>query len=217
MKIYKATVVDELGKFYGELLEQIEEFGSIAEHLSALSTRMWEGVKQGNKWVFAEISNYHPQHLGKQIDVLKNIELTEEDCKFTVAREYGYRRWSEVLHQNLKYNADFEHTITAMLNGKFNEVKEHIAKNPSLINQKSLYGHKATLLHYAVSNGFEIWRQIVPQNLPEIVVYLIENGANTRAKMKVYGGEYMASELLQSSAHPKEAGIMKELIGAFNT
>jgi hypothetical protein len=57
----------------------------------------------------------------------------------------------------------------------------------------------------------EIWRQQVPLNLPETVSYLLEEGANPGAKMKVYGGEYTAAELLLSSLHPRNAGIFEEL------
>ncbi len=69
---------------------------------------------------------------------------------------------------------DFEETVDALLSGDFKKFQEHIARQPSLARQHSRYGHGATLLHYAVSNGVELWRQQVPLNLPEMVRYLLE-------------------------------------------
>jgi len=44
-----------------------------------------------------------------------------------------------------------------------------------------------------------------------MVSYLLEKGVDPGAKMKVYGGEYTAAELLLSSLHPRNAGIFEEL------
>jgi len=215
MKIYTPKVVQELEKFYGDLLNDIESFSSIKEHLSALAARMWEGVQTKNPAILSEISNYHWSHLGKSTAILTSIGLNEEDCKQTIANEYGFRRWTEVMHMDNPYNLEFEYAINDMLAGNLEMVKNRISKNKGLVNKKSYYGHRATLLHYAASNGVELWRQKVPLNLPEIVAYLIEQGINKKAKMKVYGGEYAAGELLLSSAHPRDAGLMDELIVLF--
>ena len=211
MEVYKHKTLEDLEEFYGDLLVNIDHYTSIKDHLRALSFRMWEGVKSKNDAIFNEISNYHWKHLGKSASTLLAAELTEEDCKQTIANEYGFRRWTEVEHMNSPYNKTFESVVNTMLNGDLAKVKIYISDNIGLVNQKSQYGHKATLLHYAASNGVEIWRQRVPLKLPEIVSYLIEQGANKNAKMKVYGGEYTAAELLPSSAHPKEAGVASEL------
>lgn len=211
MEVYKPGTVTELEAFYGDLLTKIDGYSSIKDHLSDLAVRMWEGVLTKNEAVFKEISNYHWAHLGKSVENLIAAKLTLDDCKKAIANEYGFRRWTEVQHINNRYNVVFENTVNAMLEGDSETVKKNISEKEGLVNIKSLYGHKATLLHYATSNGVELWRQKVPMNLPEIVDYLIQQGANKKAKMKVYGGEYTAAELLPSSAHPYDAGIMNEL------
>jgi len=211
MKVYKPKTVVDLELFYGDLLLKVADYTSISDHLSVLSARMWEGVQENNGAVLNEISNYHWKHLGKNKAMLLAAKLTEEDCRQCIANEYGFRRWTEVEHISSPYHMAFEAVINAMLEGNFDSVKSMISENNSLVNSKSPYGHKATLLHYAVSNGVELWRQKVPLNLPEIVGYLIAQGANRMAKMLVYGGEYTAAELLPSSAHPVNAGISKEL------
>ncbi len=216
MKIYKSKVVQELEVFYGELLYEIGQFSTIRDHMSALASRMWEGVRAENEAVFIEISNYHWDHLGKSPKVLAGTNLSEESCKQTIANEFGFRRWSEVQHLDFPYNYKFESTVNLFLEGNFVELKAAINEQEELLNHKSDYGHKATLLHYAASNGVELWRQKVPLNISEMVAFLIEKGINTKAKMKVYNGEYKAAELLLSSAHPRDAGVLKALRKNFN-
>ncbi|WP_273568269.1 hypothetical protein [Maribacter halichondriae] len=211
MEVYKHRILVELERFYGDLLINIEDYSAIKDHLSALASRMWAGVQAENKAVLSEISNYHWSHLGKSTTILASFGLTEEDCKQTIANEYGFRRWTEVMHMDNAYNLEFEYTVNDMLAGNMEIVKNRISKNKGLVNKKSYYGHRATLLHYAASNGVELWRQKVPLNLPEIVAYLIEMGINKKAKMKVYGVEYTAGELLLSSAHPYDAGLIDVL------
>lgn len=211
MKIYKPQLVQDLEQFYGDLLFEVKDYPSIKDHLEALASKMWVGVQEKNSAIFREISNYHWDHLGRNITALSKMALGLEDCKAAIANEYGFRRWTEVEHLDIQYDIDFELTINLLLDGNLKELKKKITKNPALVNGKSDYGHKATLLHYAASNGVELWRQKVPLNLPEIVGYLIASGANKKAKMKVYNGEYTASELLPSSAHPRNAGVLEAL------
>ena len=216
VQIYKAKIVSDLEAFYGELLINSTEYPSIFEHLNVLAKRMWVGVQQGNTAVLSEISNYHQQHLGKPPAILLNSKLKEDDCRQAIANEFGFRRWTEVAHMRYPYEVNFELALNVMLQGRIKTLERLLVKHPGLVNYKSPYGHKATLLHYAASNGVELWRQQVPMNLPEIVAILIQNGANTRAKMKVYGGEYTAAELLPSSAHPIAAGISDTLRKQFD-
>ncbi|MEX0289173.1 MAG: hypothetical protein AB3N14_08665 [Flavobacteriaceae bacterium] len=217
MKIYKHKTVAELEKFYGDLLTNVGHYKSVRDHLRVLASRMWEGVRDQKDAVLNEISNYHWQHLGKSKAALIAEDLSEDDCRQAIANEFGFRRWTEVEHMGSPYNLPFEKAINTMLAGDLTQLKKDVSQDPKLLNYKSSYGHKATLLHYAASNGVELWRQKVPLNLPDIVSYLIEAGANTRAKMKVYGGEYTAAELVPSSAHPINAGIITELRSQFDS
>ncbi len=211
MKIYKPSTVADLQQFYGDLLLEMGRFPTIYEHLKALSARMWEGVQANKEAVLQEISNYHWSYLGRPTSDLSRIGLTEADCRQTIANEYGFRRWTEVAHMSIPYDQKFESLVNAVLEGSLNAVRNYITENAELLNQKSAYGHKASLLHYTVSNGVEFWRQQVPENLPEIARFLVDSGANKNAKMLVYGGEYTASELLLSSAHPQNAGVLEAL------
>ncbi len=211
MDVFVPKVVEQLREFYGELLSSGGSYASIGAHLEDLARKMWEGVQAGHEFIFQEIANYHKEHLGRSHELLKGMGLNEADCRNAIAHEYGFNSWKEVTGLMLPYDMDFEITVQSMLAGDFEQLQERIAARPVLINQRSRYGHGATLMHYAVSNGVEIWRQQVPSNLPEMVSFLLEKGASLTPKMKVYGGEYTAPELLLSSMHPRNAGIFDEL------
>lgn len=211
MDIYTPKIVDQLRVFYGDLLQRQDTYQSIASHLEALAGRMWEGVREGNEIVFQEIANYHSDHLGRSYEVLGGLNLNISDCLHAIANEYGFKHWAEAAQQLMPYEMEFERTVDRLLAGDIGGLKGSLGRNPALIRKHSRYGHGATLLHYTVSNGVEIWRQQVPINLPDLVTYLLENGADPSAKMKVYGGEYTSSELLLSSLHPRNAGIFDEL------
>ena len=54
-------------------------------------------------------------------------------------------------------------------------------------------------------------------NLVEITSFLVETGADKNARANVYGGEFTTWELASTSAHPKDAGIMKKLLNHLET
>ena len=70
-------------------------------------------------------------------------------------------------------------------------------------------------MHYTGSNGVEGYRQIVPSNLAEIVDFLLEVGADQKLEANVYGG-CTARELMETSKHPYESGVIKEVQKIYN-
>jgi hypothetical protein len=217
MDIFIPKIVEQLRAFYGELLEQQDSFESVGSHLDALSARMWEGVRERKEFIYQEIANYHSHHLGRSYSVLAGLNLDISDCRHAIANEYGFGHWAEAARQVLPYDMDFEHAVNSLLAGDLERLRELVGRRPALLWQGSRYGHGATLLHYSVTNGVEIWRQQVPFNLPELVAFLLASGADPAAKMKVYGGEYTPAELLLSSLHPRNAGVFDELRNLMDT
>lgn len=217
MDIFIPEIVGRIQGFYGSILTGRATYPTIAAHLKALAARMWEGVQSGNETVFKEIANYHRDHLGRSAQVLSGLEWTEEDCRQAIADEYGFGRWTEVSLLRIPYNSAFEDAVDALVTGDLPAIRSLVSKRPLLPQERSQYGHEATLLHYAVSNGVEIWRQQVPLNLPEIVAFLLGKGADPGARMNVYGGSYTAAELLLSSLPPRNAGVFEELRTLLNT
>lgn len=215
MKVYIPLIIQELKSFYGELLYNIKSFPDIPTHLAALSQRLWEGVQQEHPAIFTEISNYHKDYLGKK-EQINPTSFGLADCQQTIANEYGFPNWEAVQELgNLQYDFRFEQAVNLLLAGEIVELKALIMTHPYLLSATSLYGHRATLLHYVASNGVEFWRQQVPLNLPEIASYLILTGADKEATMKVYGGEFDTYALLVTSAHPKGAGILEAMKRVF--
>lgn len=209
MKIYQAHTITQLQQFYQAEITDMLSYPSIQAHLDALAIRMFQGVREDLHFIKQEISNYHQDYLGKAEDIDPD-KFDLEDCRQAIANEYGFDNWGTL--ENLveaSYDPEFEKAVDLLLSGKLSKLKSLIENNPRILVARSSYGHQATLLHYAGSNGVELWRQQVPMNLAEIVNFLIDAGADKAAHMKVYGGHFDTYALLTTSIHPKEAGIME--------
>ena len=212
VKIYKHIHVQQVQDFYGDLLRDFSKSYTVGKHLRLLADRLWEGIQNREEVVAIELSNYHPDYLGKKWAEISSKPLDKTDAFQCIAAQYGFGEWGNVEVLNEKnYNPDFEHLVDLVLHGNLSEIKSLLELQPELIYRQSSYGHEASILHYCASNGLELWRQQVPENLTAISSLLIEKGADKQAKMKVYGGEYTALPLLESSAHPRDAGIMEEM------
>ena len=94
-------------------------------------------------------------------------------------------------------------------------MKAQIRETPDLLRARSKYGHSATLLHYAGTNGVESYRQVVPLNLAEIVAFLITSGADQNSKANIYGGS-TPRELFESSKHSYESKVYEYVVGVFS-
>jgi hypothetical protein len=60
-------------------------------------------------------------------------------------------------------------------------------------------------------------RQVVPENLKDIIELLISNGADPKSKIPVYGGAFDFFQLFESSADPGHSGFNKDVYLLFNT
>lgn len=212
MKIYQHPDVTQLRQFYGDLLYETGKYPKVAGHLSAIADRMWQGLQSGNGVLFKEISNNHPQYLGKTVEELQQHQWTPEDCRTTIACEYGFPDWNAVEQYEAEYDPDFEAAVNHLLEGKYEKLQIQLEQSPDLVDRKSSYGHGATLLHYVASNGVELWRQRVPANLPEMTQLLLKAGARPDTKMKAYGSDYTSGELLETSVHPFKAGVGDQIL-----
>lgn len=213
MKIYRHPHLIELIRFYGDLLRHPESYTSIKDHLTALADRLFIGVQQNERIVFTEINNYNPDYLGRPVVELIEANLSFSDCQKTIACEYGFESWTAMYcscHE--PYHLVFEQAINNLLAGDIEALRLQLNGFPGLVKSTSQYGHRATLLHYTASNGVEMWRQQIPENLPAITQMLLDFGADKKATMHVYGGEFDTLSLLLTSAHPKAAGNVEEMV-----
>jgi len=211
IEVYIPSVVKQLQAFYGDLLFSYSNFDDITSHLAAISEKMHQGVKDQTEVIYRQLNNYNPKFIGQSVEQLLNTKITMEDCLETSAAEYGFGQWDLIKDEKITYNIEFEQAVNDLISGRLDSLQTRIKNNPALTKSKSNYGHQATLLHYIGSNGVEFWRQQVPLNLAEITSFLLDSGADKNAGMKVYGGLFNTYDLLTTSAHPYEAGLVEEM------
>ena len=215
MELYIPPEVSGLRAHYGSLLSDFHQFPTVADHLEALAQRLHEGLQAGVPVLWQEVNNYHPEFLGVSPEELAARSWSLDDARQVIASEFGYENWAAVKTLGLApYMLPFELAIAHLLQGELEALTKQLQVFPALTTARSSYGHKATLLHYAAANGVEMWRQQVPHNLPEGVRLLVKAGADPTAAMWVYGDHHTPEALAATSAHPKQAGLLPELLQA---
>ena len=187
----------------------------VREQLELQALRLTEAHHNRDNSVCFQIGSWHPGLVGKHDDVILNHIFSIDDGRTTIAREYGFKDWNDVDSiADRRSNVKFEKAVNTMLSGNLSLLKGLIGETPDLISARSQYGHNATLLHYAGTNGVESYRQVVPLNLAEIVDFLIASGADLTSKASIYGGS-TPRELFETSKHSYEANVHKDVIAVF--
>jgi hypothetical protein len=213
MKIYRCKEVQDIESFYGDLLFGFNTDITVHDYLKCLSKRLWKGIKNHNPVVQTEINNYHPAYINGKGEGFFTNNLKKKDARLTIAREFGFRKWKGLKKLGTKkFDTSFELAVEHVLNGDIDALESLLQENKKLIHKHSKFGHRATLLHYTASNGVEIWRQRVPENLPQVTQCLLDHGADKSAKMEVYRSEFDTLALLESSTHPFDAGVGEEML-----
>lgn len=217
MEIYRHDIQRHLEQYYGPLLTAFDRFDSIQDHLSAIANALHHGLQHKNKYLYYQLNNYNKKFIGRPVEELQKESFSLADARNTIAQEYGFKNWNQLNSMPvLSYQVDFQKAIDFLLEGNEAGLTESIRNNPNIIKTRSNYGHHASLLHYAGSNGVEMWRQKVPSNLVRLTEILLKNGANPDARMNVYGGQFTTYDMLTTSAHPKQAGILEEMKSLFS-
>ncbi len=212
-EIYIDPVVAQVNDLHQEVLEAKKDISKVSEWLILVANNLYNEHQKGNEACAVQLSNYYPGLIGKSTKEIMNYPLREDEARLTIALEYGFTNLSNI-HADLTFDNNFEQAVDHMLNGEQEPLKELISVYPALLTDRSPFGHQATILHYAASNGVEVWRQKVPKNLPETVRFLIQSGADKMATANIYNGSYTTAELAGTSGHPLAAGILTQLIDA---
>ena len=193
-------------------IEQTNKNTTILTQLTAFADSLFAAWKARNPVCKAQINNWHPDFIGKDLAFIFKANFTLADARLSIAKDCGFNDWPAVEKLgNQCFNLAFEKAVTTLLAGDLVSLQQQITQHPELLKERSAYGHQATLLHYAGSNGVEMWRQQTPYNLPEIVQFLLDAGADKNATMKVYGGHFTTWEMVVTSAHPHAAGVVEAL------
>ncbi len=218
MRTYRSDIVDQSLDLFGGLLDAPFRNGLVREHLERLADLLWMGIRQGHPYAARSLTNHHPEFSGKELGALPAPERLElSDARSCIAAEYGFGAWPSVMESDARYAPDLEAATDALIQGEAIILEELLKQRPELTTMRSPYGHGATLLHYCASNGVEIWRQQVPENIAGLATLLLEHGADPQARMRVYGGAFTAHELAATSVHPKAAGVREALLSSLAT
>lgn len=212
-EIYIDPVVAQVYELHQEVIDARKDISKVSDWLVLMAKNLFEEHQKGNQACIVELSNYYPGLIGKQANEVLNYPLREDEAKLTIALEYGFTNISNI-HSDLTFDENFEQAVDHLVNGEQEKLLELTSVYPNLVTDRSPFGHHATLLHYAASNGVEVWRQKVPKNLPELVCDVIQAGADREATANIYNGAYTTAELAGTSGHPLAAGILTKLIDA---
>lgn len=142
--------------------------------------------------------------------------LTLDQVRGAVAREHGFRTWAAVLaHYDRPVDPRFEAAVDAVVAGDTTVLAALLRAYPTLVEQRSPFGHRAMLIHYVAANGVENSRQWhSPPNAVQVLRVLLRHGAAPDALCDTYGGGSAQTPLclLVSSVHPAEAGVQSDLV-----
>jgi hypothetical protein len=210
--VYFSDQVREVERLHRDLLTDDVRLLPIRDQLDRQARRIVEGHKAGDRAVVTHITCWHPKLACRAADEIMNSAFTLDDARETIAREYGFADWSDVEARGAHSpDPDFELAVDTLLRGDVERLRDLLKGDPSLVHQRSSFGHRSTLLHYVGSNGVETYRQRVPMNLAEITRLLVEAGADVNAEANMYGGGSTTLGLLVTSDHPAKAGVTGEV------
>lgn len=204
-----------LNEWYIDIIAN-RNYKYVRNQLKDFCTCAYKAYEEGNEICMLEISNWHPEFIGvKKLSMLPR-SLRTEDFQLTIAKAYHYSKWQDVLDSSDQFDWCFEETVDHIIHGRSADLEVMLTRFPYLVQARSSYGHRAGLIHYVSSNGIEAWRQIVPDNLVLISKLLLNHGADPKMTSQIYGGGGKVIGLIESSAHPHNAGISKELEALFH-
>lgn len=202
-----------VAELHSKTLDRYFEFQSVRDILGAQAETLVQAHQHGDGRACIQLSNWHPDWVGKSFETNLAGEVDLDAARLAIAREHGYEDWAAVETKgDISVDPVFEKAVDAVIAGDELGLQNLLSEYPALINQRSTYGHRATLLIYTAANGVETWRQFVPRNAAAIIRLLLDAGADKEATMFVYGGEHTTLALTQTSAHPKEAGVLEAMV-----
>ena len=211
--VYVSDQVKEVERLHRDLFTDSFRQLSIRDQLDRQAHRIVEAHKSGDRAVVTHITCWHPKLVCHSADEIMNSSFTLDDARQTIARECGFVNWSDVEERGTSPpDPVFELAVDTLLSGDVEKLRGLLASDPSLIHQRSSFGHRSTLLHYVGSNGVETYRQRVPMNLAEITRLLVQAGADVNATANMYGGGSTTLGLLITSDHPAKAGVTGDVL-----
>jgi hypothetical protein len=210
--IYQPDIVIAVQQLHQDILERRLSYPSVFHELRNYAINLQGQYQAGNPAVTIEISNHFPPLIAASPKEIFYVEMEPDDFELTIAKAYGFNTWEDVKAMSeTAHDPAFEMAVDILLTGQIDVLGDHLKQYPHLIHQRSVYGHRAGLIHYLGANGVEIWRQIVPDNVEDILRFLVLQGADPDMTANLYGVNNLLA-LLTSSDHAWKAGVAKTTI-----
>lgn len=203
---------ERIRQMYFDVLTHKESFTRVRDFLEACVDASFINYTSGNEEFTTEFNNYNPKYIGMSSPEIVDSKPDIQDFRTTIANAYTFRSWDEVVSCDAQFDTLFELAVDCLLSGDFKRMIQLINSKPYILTARSPFGHKAGLIHYCGSNGVEIWRQVVPSNISQMMDYLIENGADPHQVNNIYYTNSPLRGLIKSSAHPRAAGRLHDML-----
>jgi len=196
---------------YGDIIGADALERSCREQIELLADRLAAGHRAHHPGAWVELHNWHPDLVDRTEADVWDLSLGSADFLGAAGRGHGYADPTDVEGDDTRPSPRFEAVVDAMLRGDLDGLAKDLDDDPTLARGASHWPHRATLLHYATANGVEIYRQVVPSNLPDLVRLIIDHGADVNATSFAYGARQRPLGLLLSSGHPHLAGVTTDV------
>ncbi|HIG27106.1 MAG TPA: hypothetical protein EYQ50_04670 [Verrucomicrobiales bacterium] len=95
-KVYVCEEVRAVEHLHCDLFTDEFRQLSIKEQLDSQAERIVRAHKSGDEVVVTQITCWHPELVGCSAGEIMGYDLTLEDARQTIAREYGFADWSDV-------------------------------------------------------------------------------------------------------------------------
>ncbi len=144
-------------------------------------------------------------------------QITIDEVRAAVARWYHFEDWATLNIWLAAFDrADslvgpFERAADAIVYGDIDTLDRLLREHSALIRERSMRGHRATLLIYVGANGVEWYRQKTPRNAVTICEILLDAGAEIDYVGKMYRGTTTLG-LVATSVWPVITGVQEPLM-----
>ncbi len=212
VSVYSAPEVQDCAALHPYLTDRAFRALPIRAQLAQQAETLHAGFAAKDPRVRMQVGSWWPDAAGQSWDELMARAFDQHDARLTIAREYGFDDWAAVdALGDVRVPLDFEQALDAVLSGRIEDLERQLSDQPGLALATSVFGHRATLLHYLGANGVESHRQCVPENAVDMAKLLLRFGARKQATANMYGGGQTPYDLAATSAHPYRAGLAKAL------
>ena len=101
----------------------------VRKQLELQAERLAEGHRAGDDAVCFQIGSWHPALTGKPDAQILAHAFTDDDARATLAREYGFKSWTDV-PAGRRSNVNFEKAVNTMLAGDLPALRRSSARTP---------------------------------------------------------------------------------------